>query len=57
MILCDKNIILPSSLPFGFNEITFIDGRTLTNQDLIDSKCTALFVRSVTTINESLLKS
>ena len=57
MILCDKNIILPSSLPSGFNDITFIDGRTLTNQDLIDSKCTALFVRSVTTINESLLKS
>jgi len=57
MILCDKNIILPSSLPSGFNDITFIDGRTLTNQDLIDSKCTALFVRSVTTINASLLKS
>jgi erythronate-4-phosphate dehydrogenase len=57
MILCDKNIILPSSLPFGFNDIAFIDGRTLTNQDLVDSKCTALFVRSVTKINESLLKS
>jgi erythronate-4-phosphate dehydrogenase len=57
MILCDKNIILPSSLPFGFNDIAFIDGRTLTNQDLIDAKCTALFVRSVTKINESLLKS
>lgn len=57
MILCDKNIILPASLPSGFNDITFVDGRTLTNQDLIDAKCTALFVRSVTTINESLLKS
>ena len=53
-IVCDKNITLAAELFSSFGDIFFVDGRSLTRQQLIDADI--LLVRSVTSVNEALLK-
>lgn len=51
----DRNIPLLAEALAKTGDIRLFDGRALVCADLLDSHCTALFVRSVTRVNEELL--
>ena len=53
-IVCDKNITLASNLFSNLGDIYFVDGRSLSREQLSDADI--LLVRSVTSVNEDLLK-
>ena len=53
-IVCDKNITLASNLFSNLGDICFVDGRSLSREQLSDADI--LLARSVTSINEDLLK-
>ena len=53
-IVCDKNITLASNLFSNLGDICFVDGRSLSREQLSDADI--LLVRSVTSVNEDLLK-
>ncbi|WP_191603458.1 4-phosphoerythronate dehydrogenase [Marinomonas algicola] len=53
-IVADENMPKVRELFADFGEVTLVDGRKLTNQQVIDAD--VLLVRSVTKVNESLLK-
>ncbi len=53
-ILCDKNITLASDFFSPLGDINFVDGRSLSREQLADVD--VLLVRSVTSVNEELLK-
>ena len=53
-IVCDKNITLASDLFSNLGDICFVDGRSLSREQLSDADI--LLARSVTSVNEDLLK-
>ena len=53
-IVCDKNITLASNLFSNLGDICFVDGRSLSREQLSDADI--LLVRSVTSVNKELLK-
>lgn len=55
VIFIDRNIPLLAETLASVGEIHLFDGRTLTRNDIAQSHCTAIFVRSVTQVNEELL--
>lgn len=55
VIFIDRNIPLLAETLTSVGEIHLFDGRTLTCNDIAQSRCTAMFVRSVTQVNKELL--
>jgi len=55
VIFIDRNIPLLAEVLLPAGEIHLFDGRALTREALLLHGCTALFVRSVTRVNEPLL--
>ena len=53
-IVCDKNIIAAEEIFSPLGEIFFVEGRSLSRDQLIDAD--VLLIRSVTSINEDLLR-
>ena len=52
-IFADKNILAVQSSFSRYGELHFFDGRTVRQSDLLEAD--VLLVRSITTVNESLL--
>lgn len=55
VIFIDRNIPLLAETLASVGEIHLFDGRKLTCNDIAQSRCTAMFVRSVTQVNKELL--
>ena len=55
MILFDEQIPFVKEVLGSFDEVQSVVGRSLTNEQIVDSGATALFVRSTTQVNAALL--
>ena len=53
-IIADENILQAREAFGGFGDVVFLSGRVITNEVLSDADI--LLVRSITKVNESLLK-